>query len=76
MSKFPISECPRCGETWFEVRQYIHGYGTYYMDLRDGNIECDALHNDLTYKNARKYAICSKCGKKLFKIDDSLNVMN
>lgn len=73
---FPIKECPACGSKIFTIRQYIHGYGEYYVDLETGEIESTELHNNLVYKNTGKYAICTDCGKRLFKIDDYLNVIN
>lgn len=74
MKKFPIKECPKCGEKLFAVRQYMHGYGEYYVDMETGEIEATELHNNLTYKNTSNYAVCANCRKRLFKIDDNLNV--
>ena len=75
MSKFPITECPKCGSKYFSVKQYISGYGSYIVNLEDGEVDCDGLYGGLKYKNASKYAVCAKCGKRLFKIDSDLNVM-
>lgn len=74
--EFPIKVCPKCGGGGFTVRQYIHGYGEYYVNLETGEIESTELHNSLRYKNVGKYAICTDCGKRLFKIDDFLNVID
>lgn len=71
---FPIRKCPRCGGTTFTVRQKISGYGEYYVDMSTGEIEATELHQNLIYKNTGKYAVCTDCGKRLFKIDESLNV--
>lgn len=73
---FPIKQCPKCGEKLFTIRQYIHGYGEYYVDLETGEIESTELHSGLIYKNIGKYAICTSCGKRLFKVDDYLNVID
>lgn len=73
---FPIDKCPNCGETYFAVKQYIHGYGEYYVNLENGEIESTELHSGLVYKNTGKYAICVGCGKRLFKIDNNLNVID
>ncbi len=73
--KFPIKECPKCGSKTFTVRQYIHGYGEYYVNLDDGEVESTELHSNLYYKNSGKYAVCTDCGKRLFKIDNNLNVI-
>lgn len=73
--KFPIKQCPKCEGKTFTVKQYIHGYGEYYVDLETGEIESTELHNGLFYKNSGKYAICTDCGKRLFKIDENLNII-
>ena len=72
---FPIKECPRCGGTMFTVKQRISGIGEYYVNMETGEIESTELHNGLTYKNTGKYAVCTDCGKRLFKIGDFLNVI-
>ena len=71
---FPITECPNCGGKCIAIKQYISGYGEYYVDLETGEIEASELHDSLMYKNTRKYAICADCEKRLFKIDNDLNV--
>lgn len=73
--KFPISECPHCGGHTITIKQYIHGYGEYYVDLETGEIESTESHNNLKYKNTGKYAVCTDCGKRLFKVDESLNII-
>lgn len=74
--EFPIKECQKCGGKMFTVKQYIHGYGEYYVNLDTGEIESTELHSSLDYKNVWKYAICTECGKRLFKIDNFLNVID
>lgn len=71
---FPIKNCPRCGGNWLTVKQKISGIGEYYVDMETGEIEASELHQSLDYKNINKYAICTNCGKRLFKIDENLNV--
>lgn len=73
---FPVKECPYCGGGTILIRQRISGYGAYYVDLKSGEIESSSLHDYLDYKNTGKYAICADCGKKLFKVDDYLNVLD
>lgn len=73
---FPVSECPYCGGHTITIRQSISGYGEYYVDLETGEIESTELHNNLKYKNTGKYAVCTDCGKRLFKVDDYLNVID
>lgn len=72
---FPIKECPKCGGNMIKIRQRISGFGSYYVDLRSGEVEATELHDYLNYKNTSKYAACADCGKKLFMVDDYLNVI-
>lgn len=72
---FPISKCPYCGGKEIVIKQYMHGYGEYYVDLETGDIDATELHSGLRYRNTGKYAICTDCGKRLFKVDNKLNVI-
>lgn len=72
---FPISSCPYCGGGTIAIKQYMHGYGEYYVDLETGEVDATELHSGLQYRNSGKYAVCADCGKRLFKVDDRLNVM-
>jgi len=72
---FPIKECPYCGGGSITIKQNISGHGEYYVDLKTGETEASELHGSLRYKNRSKYAICTDCGKRLFKVDEDLNVI-
>lgn len=72
---FPVKSCPHCGGGTICIRQRIRGFGTYCVDLESGEVESSSLHDYLDYKNTGKYAICADCGKRLFKVDDNLNVI-
>ena len=72
---FPINKCSRCGGQTIKIKQRISGYGEYYVDLETGDIEATELHSGLDYKNVGEYAICVDCGKRLFKVDNNLNVI-
>lgn len=73
--KFPITKCPKCGGSTITIRQRISGVGEYYVDLETGEVEATELHSGLNYKNIGKYVTCTDCGKRLFKVDDNLNVI-
>lgn len=73
---FPITSCPYCGGVTIEIRQYIHGYGSYYVDLETGDIDSTDLHSALDYRNTGKYAICADCKKRLFKVNNCLKVQD
>ena len=72
---FPIKKCPGCGGTIFAVKQKIKGIGEYFVDMEMGEIDNELLNNGLIYDNVGKYAVCRDCGKRLFKIDNYLNVI-
>lgn len=76
VTQFPMHECPKCGGKTMCIRQRIFGIGEYYVDIETGEIEASELHSGLRYKNVFKYAICADCGKRLFKVDDELNVVS
>lgn len=71
---FPIKECPNCGGKEIVIRQYINGYGEYYVDLETGEIDATELYGYLQHRNTGKYAVCCECGKKLFKVNNDLEV--
>lgn len=73
---FPIKECPYCGGSAIEIKQKIRGYGTYKVYLDNGEKESTSLHDYVSYKNTGKYAICAECRRRLFKVDNDLNVIN
>lgn len=72
---FPITRCPRCGGSEIAIRQYIHGYGEFYVDMETGDVDSTELHSGLQYRNTSKYAICSGCGKRLFKVDNNFELV-
>ncbi len=72
---FPIKKCPGCGGNTFSVKQRIKGFGEFFVNMETGEINNESLHNGLIYNNAGKYAVCAHCGKRLFKIDNYLNVI-
>lgn len=45
------------------------------MDLETGDLDATELHNELRYRNTGKYAVCADCRKRLFKVDEELNVI-
>lgn len=69
---FPIEKCPKCGGTTMEVKQRIHGYGTYYIDLVTEEADCSTIHDNLTYKNTNKYGYCADCKTKLFELESDM----
>lgn len=70
--KFPVNRCSRCGYNWIAIKQRITGTGEYYVDLETGETDTQDLHDSLIYKNVNRYAVCAKCEKRLFKVNDGL----
>jgi hypothetical protein len=62
--------CPHCGGTTYYIKQYISGYGNFYNDTEDGEVDNTELHSGLRYKNIGKYAHCADCNKRFAKIAD------
>lgn len=71
MSKqFSVTKCPYCGETTVEVKQYVKGEGTYFVDLKTGEVNTESIHDGLEYTNKNKYAVCTNCGKRVIKVSE------
>ena len=68
---FPIKECPYCGYDEIYVKATYSGSCNYHIKL-DGSL--DAYNGEMfDYANMKiksKYAFCSNCDKKLFKVSD------
>ena len=75
MKKYPIEECPYCGNDEFYVKQKVSGNIEYNYKL-DGSI--DAYNGDyidyLNYKTTSKYTYCNNCRKKLFEITIDMEI--
>ena len=67
--KFPISECPHCGSDEIYVKATYSGNCDYHMKL-DGSLEAynGEMYDYATMKIRSKYAFCSDCDRKLFKL--------
>lgn len=71
---FPITRCPNCGCDTIVIKQYICGYGEYRVNMETGEVDCSEIYDSLLHRNARKYVTCLDCGRRLFKIKDSLEI--
>ena len=73
--KFPLNKCPYCGGRTFKNKTKNKRNRGILRRPENPESEATELHSGLQYKNTGKYAICADCGKRLFKVDDNLNVL-
>jgi hypothetical protein len=75
MSKFPITECPHCGNDEFYVKQKVSGTIDYHYKL-DGSRDAynGEYIDNLKYATISKYTYCNNCNKRLFKITGEMEV--
>ena len=66
--KKELTCCPYCGSEEFYTVQKVSGK-IYYNERFDGKeAENGSLYEGLTYKSGSKYAYCTACNKRLFKL--------
>lgn len=44
--------------------------------METGEKDCSEIYDSLIHRNVRKYVTCLDCGKKLFKVNDRLEVVD
>lgn len=75
MSRFPITECPQCGNDEFYVKQKVSGTIDYNFKLDGSNDAYNGEYLDyLKYTIISKYAYCNHCNKRLFKITKDMEL--
>lgn len=75
MRKFPISECPKCGNDEIFVKAKIVGVCNYNYKLDGSNSAYNGEIYDATdMKRTGNYTYCNNCGKRLFKITEDMNI--
>lgn len=65
-----IKSCPYCGSEEYYIRQSFKGTCNYYIRFDGKETDNGSMYENSSYKNISKYAWCSKCGKRLFKLED------
>lgn len=68
-----MKECPYCGSEEYHIKQRFKGTCNYHMRFNGG----DGAYNGEMWDNAQfkvtsKYAWCSNCGKRLFKLPEDM----
>lgn len=69
ISKY-IKSCPRCGSEEYYIKQSYKGTCNYKLRFDGKETENGDMHEYTEYTNTSKYAWCSECNERLFKLDD------
>lgn len=65
-----IKCCPHCGSEEYYIKQSYRGTCKYVVRFDGEESENGSMYENSSYKNTSKYAWCSDCDKRLFKLDD------
>ena len=65
-----IKECPFCGHDTYFIKQRYSGYCEYQIRYDDKETFNGEMFDEAEFKEVSKYAWCSNCRKRLFKIED------
>lgn len=66
-----VKFCPYCGNTKeFYVRQSYSGNFNFYMRFDGLEGDNEDMYENAQHKITSKFAYCSKCHKKIFKLVD------
>lgn len=65
-----IKCCPYCGSEEYYIKQRYKGVCNYNMRFDGKEAENGGMWEDASFINTSKYAWCSECNKRLFKIED------
>lgn len=64
-----IKQCPYCGGETYYIKQSYKGTCDYNLRFDGKDAENGSMWENANFKNISKYAWCSECNKRLFKID-------
>lgn len=67
-----IKECPYCGCKTYYIKQHYFGdchYHFSYNAQEQDSVDNGDMWETASFRNTSKYAWCSNCDKKLFKLD-------
>jgi hypothetical protein len=63
--------CPYCGNDKYYIKYKFSGTGRHYSRFDGKEISNSGIDDSSQSVKINKYAWCSKCHKKLFKIEDT-----
>lgn len=64
-----IKCCPYCGSKEYYIKQSYSGKCNYYIRFDGKEAENGDMWEDSSFRNTSKYAWCSGCHKRLFKLE-------
>lgn len=65
-----IKRCPYCGCEEYYIKQSYSGTCNFYMRFDGKEADNTQMYDGSQFKNTSKYAWCSECNRRLFKIDE------
>lgn len=65
-----IKCCPYCRSEEYYIKQSFKGTCDYHIRFDGKEAENGEMHSNAEYKNTSKYAWCSECNKRLFKLEE------
>lgn len=69
-TKAPIDKCPHCGSDYgFYSKDYVCGSTRYYQHFDGTEEDNSEFYSPLEHRQG-KYAYCSDCDKRLFKMNE------
>ena len=66
----PMKECPFCGCDEFYIKEYAKGYIHYRFRFDGEQAYNGDMYGGLDIRSASKFAYCSDCNRKLFRIEE------
>jgi hypothetical protein len=66
----PIDKCPHCGsDSGFYTKDYVCGSTRYYQRFDGTEEDNSEFYSPLEHRQG-KYAYCSDCNKRIFKMNE------
>lgn len=62
--------CPHCGSEEYYIKQSFKGVCEYFMRFDGEEAENTTMYENSEWKNRSKYAWCTGCHKRLFKLEE------
>ena len=65
-----MEKCPHCGEnSGYYVKMQVRGAGVYYYNFDGVSAEDNSSLQDALNYQSGKWAYCTDCNKRLFRVD-------
>lgn len=66
-----MKECPYCGSDEYYTKEHVRGNVNHYVKFDGQPANNMELYDYLNHKVRSKYAWCSDCNKRLFKLSNN-----